>query len=101
MNYIVKNNGQQIPVRTCTVLEKPYNKPSAMEYILFKLNGPAELEITSEIEIQEAVIRPLHANIPFQLRDGKVFVTLGSSTKIFSRDQRKFLSQSCGICGSR
>ena len=81
MNYIVKNNGQQILVRTCTVLEKPYNKPSAMEYILFKLNGPAELEITSEIEIQEAVIRPLHANIPFQLRDGKVFVTLDHPQK--------------------
>lgn len=81
MNYTVKNHGKSIPVRTCTVLEKPYNKPSAMEYILFQLNGPAELEITSEIEIREAVVRPLHANIPFRLDNGKVWITLDKPQK--------------------
>lgn len=81
MNYTVKNNGIQIPVRTCTVLEMPYNHTTKMEYILFKLDGPAQLEISSEIPIQEAVIRPLHANIPFQLEDGKIFIALDKPQK--------------------
>ena len=76
MNYKVSKDGIQLDMHSCRIFPKPYNSTAVMEYVMFRVNGRTELVIESEIKINKAVIRPLSAGIPFELRDGKICICI-------------------------
>lgn len=82
MNYKVLKNGELLDTHSCRIFPKPYNSVSVMEYVMFRLEGRTELVIESDIKIDSAVIRPLSAGIPFELRDGKIYVYLDRPAKL-------------------
>lgn len=82
MNYRVFKNGEQLNTQCCRIFPKPYNANSTMEYVVLTVNAPTELVIESEEEIREAVIRPLSAGIPADIRDGKIYITTDRPVKL-------------------
>ncbi len=82
MNYKVLKNGEQLAVQSCGVYPRPYNCDEVMEYVMFTAEAGTELVIESETEIQSAVIRPLSANIPFEISFGKIIVTIDRPVKL-------------------
>ncbi|MBE7059228.1 MAG: hypothetical protein E7389_00225 [Ruminococcaceae bacterium] len=81
MNYKVSIAGEAIPIRTCKVLERPYNRNTYMEYVMLFLKEKTELVIESETEVKSVVLRPLSLGITPTLRDGKIYITLEKSCK--------------------
>lgn len=53
-----------------------------MEYVMFDMADRTELVIESETEIKSAVIRPLNERIPFEIRSGKIAVTIERPVKL-------------------
>lgn len=82
MNYKVFKDREQLEVKSCRIYPKPYNSNEVMEYVMFDINNRTELVIESETEIKSVVIRPLSAAIPFEIRSGKIAVTLDRPVKI-------------------
>lgn len=82
MNYKVFKDREQLEVKSCRIYPKPYNSNEVMEYVMFDMNERTELIIESEKEIKSVVIRPLSAAIPFEIRSGKIAVTIDRPVKI-------------------
>lgn len=82
MNYRVFKDGKQVKIRTCKIFPKPYNSEQKMEYVMFPVEGKSELIIESETEIKSAVIRPISKNIPFEIKDGKIYVSTDGPVKL-------------------
>ncbi len=82
MNYKVFKDREQLEVKSCRIYPKPYNSNKVMEYVMFDINERTELLIESETEIESVVIRPLSAAIPFEIRSGKIAVTIDRPVKI-------------------
>ena len=82
MNYKVLKNGEQLTVQSCGVYPRPYNFDEVMEYVMFTADGKTELVIESETEIKSAVIRPLSANIPFEISFGKIIINIDRPIKL-------------------
>ena len=82
MNYTVFKNGKKLQIQQCKIFPKPYNSEKMMEYVMFTINANTELVIESEEEIREAIIRPLSAEIPADVRDGKIYITIDRPVKL-------------------
>lgn len=82
MNYKVLKNSKQLNTESCRIYPKPYNSEEVMEYVMFDIADRTEIVIESEIEIKSAVIRPLNACIPFEIRSGKIALTIDRPVKI-------------------
>lgn len=82
MNYKVFKDGEQLQIMSCRIYPRPYNSTEIMEYVMFTIEERTELVIESETEVKSAVIRPLSANIPFEIRAGKIIVTIVNPVKL-------------------
>lgn len=82
MNYKVCANGMSVPIRTCKIFEKPYNKEGIMEYVLFDVKNHVELVIESEIAVTTAIVRPLSAKIPCEIKNGNIHLTIDRPLKL-------------------
>ncbi len=72
MNYKVFQEDKELAVQRCKIYPMPYNENRRMEYVMAAAGQ--ELMIESKTEIQNVILRPLSAKIPFELRDGKIFL---------------------------
>lgn len=82
MNYSVLKNGEPLRVYNCKVYPKPYNSTEYMEYVMFNVNDREEIVIESETEIKSAVIRPLSADISFEISFGKIVLSIDRPVKL-------------------
>lgn len=82
MNYSVLKNGEPLRVYNCKVYPKPYNSTEYMEYVMFNVNDREEIVIKSETEIKSAVIRPLSADISFEISFGKIVLSIDRPVKL-------------------
>lgn len=82
MNYTVWKAGEKLTTHSCTVYPRPYHVNRQMEYVMFAIAQPIQLMIESQVDIERAVVRPLSANIPFELKEGKLLLTLNRPCKL-------------------
>lgn len=82
MNYKVYANGMSVPIRTCNIFEKPYNSSGVMEYVMLDVKNCTEVVIESEIAVTTAIVRPLSAKVPCEIRDGKIYLTIDRPLKL-------------------
>ncbi len=82
VNYKVYANGKAVPIQTCNIFEKPYNAAGVMEYVMLTVQKRTEIVVESESEIEKAVIRPLSAGIPFEVREGKIIFSVDRAVKL-------------------
>jgi len=81
MNYTVKCNGKEIKLYESTVLQPPYNHPDKMPFAVIVMEAPAELEIYSEIPLENVTIRPLRLQIDYCFDEHHIYIHLEKPLK--------------------
>ena len=81
MNYNVKVNGKDIPVFIENAFHKPYNKTEDIEVVSFIFDKEAVIEISSSIQIQSAIVRPISFGIVPEIKDGKILIKIDRPRK--------------------
>lgn len=81
MNYTVKVNGEEIKLFETTIFQPPYNHTDKMPFAVIASDKPTDIEITSEKQLEEVLIRPLSLNLEYSFDDHKIFIHLEKACK--------------------
>lgn len=82
MSYIVKKEGERLPVRTAKVYPSPYHGDSVMEYVQFVWKEPVTLRVRPERRAESVVARPLSRGIVPRLEGGEILLYLDRPMKL-------------------
>ena len=81
MNYSVKVNGEEIALRETTIYPPPYNHTEKMPFAIIVMDKPIDIEITSDVKLDDVLIRPLSLNIAYSFDEHKIFIHLEKAQK--------------------
>ena len=81
LNYSVKVNGEEIELRTTTILQPPYNDTDDMPFAIIVADEPVDIEITSKVKIDDVLIRPISLNTAYSFDDEKIYIHLDKPQK--------------------
>ena len=76
-SFQVTINNQAAFVYQTRVFFELNNPNRTSSFVQFDLKGKANIEITPTVEIQKVRIRPSNLKIPYQIKDGKIFIING------------------------
>ena len=82
MNYQVKWQGAEVPVRTATVYPSPYRAEEKMEYVQFPWHKAATLRVCSAVPVRSAIVRPAGAGIAARIADGVIELEITRPAKL-------------------
>lgn len=81
MNYVVTENGKELPVKTARVYPCPYHRTQLMEYVQCFPEFPVCLRIRSEKKVQSAVVRPMSLGLTVEYENKEMLLRLDRPLK--------------------